>query len=280
MFYDFETNKQLSISSQYFSGTDKCKDPKEPGVVFPLACNDSVKDMLNVSSVIDHHNSEIALCKYTEARIANANVEKNEVEYVETKILSLEYNLEESYLDSLLEKESKFIYQCDNKITPLLKDKLTNVINALYSNDMPFESIMMIDKSNIDVKEYSFAKFDSMSYDGPTLFPVDTSDKVQKELIDTIVFEFDAYMKSLSGTEQNKVINFALERYYGNPANIDIKSILTDKVWGKEIDKVRKNKDFKDYFKNNVFLGQLCEAIIDVIHNYDLGLEDDRNLTI
>lgn len=160
MFIDLENGSELNISSQYFSGTDKSTD-NEPGVVFPLACNDSVKNMLNVSSIIDHHYTNV-LCKYTEARIADADTENKVVEYKETKVLSLEYDLTNSPLDNLLEKDSKLVYQCVNKITPLLKEKLISVLNALYSNENPFDAIMAIDKSNIEEKHYSsFVRADS-----------------------------------------------------------------------------------------------------------------------
>ena len=267
MFYNLETNEELDISSQYFSGTDKCKDPREPGIVFPLACNDSVKDMLNVSSIIDHHKDNIALCKHTEARIANADTEKKEVVYKETEVVSLEYKITPYEIDLLINRSPSFVYQSDNKIKPLLKDKLNNVIDALYSNDMPFNSIIAIDNYYIEEKSHNFSALTTNDC---------KTDKLEKELIDIILFDFGVYIESLDKAKQKKVVKYALDKY-SNDEKTYYKSLFTSKLWGREIDKVRKNKDFEALFKKDDFLSLLATKIMDVIYFYDLGMNNDRS---
>lgn len=273
MFVDLEDGSELNVNSQYFSGTDKSTNTNEPGVVFPLACNDSVKNMLNVSSIIDHHHSNV-LCKYTEARIADADTEKKIVEYKETKVLSLEYDLSNSPLDSLLEKDSRLVYQCSNKITPLLKEKLISVLNALYNNDNPFDAIMVIDKSNIEKKPHN----NSISYDysGNTLW--DLKDDIPKgELAKEhygIVYEFvlsyENFMKDLVKCgkikEIRESIDLAIDVYY-NTFNYD--KMFCAKFWGKDIQKMKNSKEYKEYFKDEIFKTQLATELIDIVQAYD-----------
>ena len=283
MFVDLEDGSELNVNSQYFSGTDKSTNANEPGVVFPLACNDSVKNMLNVSSIIDHHHSNV-LCKYTEARIADADTEKKIIEYKETKVLSLEYDLSNSPLDSLLEKDSKLIYQCANKITPLLKEKLISVLNALYNNDNPFDAIMVIDKSNIETKPYR--SFTSYDYSGNTLWDLKDDmisiDKKENngglikeyyDIIDEFVFSYENFMKDLvkSGKikEMKDSIDLALDCYY-NTFNYD--KMFCAKFWGRDIQKKRNSKIYKDCFKNEMFKTQLATELVDVVQAYDADL--------
>lgn len=279
MFVDFEDNQELNVSSQFFSGTDKSTDSKEPGVVFPLACNDSVKNMLNVSSIIDHRHSNV-LCKYTEARIANADTEKKVVDYKETKVLSLEYDFSKSPFDNLLEKDSKMIYQGANKITPLLKDKLTNVLNALYSNENPFDAIMVIDKSNIEEKHYS--SFTGRTYNGNTLWdlddtpftrndkPEETLTKDSYEVIDKFVFAYENYMKDLANRSKVKEIkdsvDCGIENYY---STFDYDKMLCAKLWGKDIQKMKNSKEYKEFFKNDYFKTQLATELMDIVQAYE-----------
>lgn len=273
MFVDLEDGSELNVNSQYFSGTDKSTNANEPGVVFPLACNDSVKNMLNISSIIDHHHSNV-LCKYTEARIADADTEKKIVEYKETKVLSLEYDLSNSPLDSLLEKDSRLVYQCSNKIAPLLKEKLISVLNALYNNDNPFDAIMVIDKSNIEKKPHN----NSISYDysGNTLW--DLKDDIPKgELAKEhygIVYEFvlsyENFMKDLVKCgkikEIRESIDLAIDVYY-NTFNYD--KMFCAKFWGKDIQKMKNSKEYKEYFKDEIFKTQLATELIDIVQAYD-----------
>lgn len=281
MFVDLEDGSELNVSSQYFSGTDKSTDANEPGVVFPLACNDSVKNMLNVSSIIDHHHSNV-LCKYTEARIADADTEKKIVEYKETKVFSLEYDLSDSPLDSLLEKDSRLVYQCANKITPLLKEKLISVLNALYNNENPFDAIMVIDKSNIEKKHYS--SFTSYDYSGNTLWDL-KDDKIDidkkefglskalYEIIDEFVFSYENFMKDLVKCgkikEMRESIDLALDVYYNT---FDYDKMFCAKFWGRDIQKMKNSKEYKGLFKDEVFKTQLATELVDVVQAYDADL--------
>lgn len=281
MFVDLEDGSELNVTSQYFSGTDKSTNSNEPGVVFPLACNDSVKNMLNVSSIIDHHHTNV-LCKYTEARIADADTEKKVVEYKETKVLSLEYDLTNSPLDSLLEKDSKLVYQCANKVTPLLKEKLISVLNALYSNENPFDAIMVIDKSNIEEKSYK--SFISHSYDGRTLWDLDSFKTTEikeveydidkaNEIIDKFSNAYEDYLKALVKNGKIKEIrdsvDYAIEHYY---STFDYNKMLSTRLWGKDIQKLKNSKEYKEYFKDEYFVTQLATELMDIAQAYDSDL--------
>lgn len=275
MFIDLENGNELNISSQYFSGTDKSTNANEPGVVFPLACNDSVKNMLNVSSIIDHnyHHANV-LCKYTEARIADADTENKVVDYKETKVLSLEYDLTDFPLDNLLEKNHKLIYQCDNKVTLLLKEKLISVLNALYSNENPFDAIMVIDKSNIEEKHYSDNTLWNLKDD---LNIITTKrcqlDKESYEVIDKFVFAYDSFIKDLVNRGEKKEIrdsiDLALKVYY---SKFDCSKMFCAKFWGKEIQKMKNDKKYRNLFKDNLFMTQLANELIIIVQTYDIDL--------
>lgn len=276
MFIDLENGNELNISSQYFSGTDKSTNANEPGVVFPLACNDSVKNMLNVSSIIDHHHNHHAnvLCKYTEARIADADTENKVVDYKETKVLSLEYDLTDFPLDNLLEINHKLVYQCDNKVTLLLKEKLISVLNALYSNENPFDAIMVIDKSNIEEKHYSDNTLWNLKDD---LNIITTKQcqltKESYEVIDKFVFAYDSFIKDLVSRGKKKEIrdsiDLALKVYY---STFDCSKMFCAKFWGKEIQNMKNDKKYRNLFKDNLFMTQLANELIIIVQTYDIDL--------
>lgn len=277
MFVDIETGRVLDISSQYFSGTDKDANGNEPGVVFPLACDDSVKNTLNVSSILDHRN-DYALCKYTEARVANADTEKKVVEYCETKVLSLEYDLDKSVFDELLQSNSKFIYQCKNKITDKLKDKLAEYLKALHKNETKFDASVIIDKELISEKKYSYGTYGGFkNIRTPSLFNDNINEIKDEEFdktIDLFTEAFEKYIAELYKEDRakfDKVIDYGLNHYYNT---CDHKKMLSTNLWGKEINDMK--KEYKDLFDDAIFQSELASEIVDIITAYDVGLNDDK----
>lgn len=272
MFFNLETNERLSISSQSFSGTDKNKNGSSKGVVFPLACNKSVSNTLNISSIIDHHNDDICLIKHTEARLATADVDKNKVDYLETKCVSFEYNLEQSKFNTLLDIKNISVYESKNMILEPLKEKAYEYINVISNQALtPF---FCIDKEAITEKRYEFKQ----DFSFPPITTKNGFDllltKKDEKIIDEIIEEFLQYIDTISKSNKqqlDKIISYSLNAFYGENK---IDKILSSKVLGQEINS--KLKKEKKLLNNQTFKEALVNEIIDIITSYDIGLLETR----
>lgn len=263
MFYELDTNKELNISSQFFSGTDKDHDG---GVVYPLACDKSVNETLSISSIIDHHDKH--LCKITEARIATADTEKKTVEYIQSKCVAVEYGSESDSLELFLVDDTKDIYQSPLPITPFLKDTIKQFIEIAEKND----SFFLIDDKLIKEKSYRsiYSKYSPSSYNSSLLF--EPASKKDDELIDKLSDKFMDYLTTLEQKDLNKLVQI-----------VDINStiavtaplvLLTSKVCPdklvKEIDKKIPKSDF--YLRD-----KLAKEFSQNIQWFELSIELEAN---
>lgn len=259
MFFDFNTNQELNISSQFFSGTDESKEGTI-GVAFPLACHQDVNNTLNISSIIDHHNKDV-LCKITKARTATADVENKIVNYSQTRCVTVEYNNSKNNFIDLLEYKNLSCYQSEQKITSMLQSKLQQFINAVTSNPK-LRANFFIDKNKIEVKSYNYKQF-SYDKDWNEIAELAQLDAEQSfgEVKEIFLNGFIDYISKQTKEKQNKIIDFALHQYY-NTFNYGM--MLSTNLWGKELNKLKKEK-YKEYFKNELFKENLATEIIDLL---------------
>lgn len=243
----YDNDKNTNMSEQSFSGTDK-STTGDIGVVYPLSCSDSVKDMLNISSILDHRDTN--LCKNTEARIANANVEDKTVEYKRTRCVALEYDNETNDLEQLLVKSNKSIYQSEAIMTSKLKVRI-NEITALLSTKN-FNAIHFIDSDNLKTKQVTYS---------PTLFENDYFYiNEYEQILDTFSDKFKIYYDNLDDSKKDKVTKHAIKYYTESNYN----KMLSKSLWGEDIDKsVKENKEL---FKNDYFKKTLASYIISIIN--------------
>ena len=270
MFYNLETNERLSLGGQSFSGTDKNRTGESKGVVFPLACDESVKDRLNISSIIDHHNDDVALVKHTEARIANADVANNEVNYVETRCVAVEYNLTQNSFTELLDIKNISVYEANTMILERLREKIYEYINVVSNEALrPF---FCVDSECITEKKYSYST--DFSFPEIKRYNYQPLDSTHTKVIDEILNEFADYMEEISKTDKKKldnIISAGLNAYFGD---CDKDKLLSAKVLGKDI--YNKLKKEKELMKADNAKETLASEVIDIITSYDVGLLQTR----
>lgn len=264
MFFYYGTNENMNICGQSFSGTDKSTS-NDIGVVYPLSCSESIKNMLNISSILDHRHPN--LCKNTEARIANADTEKKIVEYKETKCVALEYDNDTCDLDQLLMKTNKSIYQSEVIMTGKLEVRIDEITALLSTKN--FSAIHFIDSDNLESKKYTYTY-------SPTLFEDFYANNdlsyADEKILDIFVKKFEIYFEELDKSKRDKVIKHAVKYYY---SEVDYDKMLSSSLWGKDIDKTA--KEYKELFKNDKFKKTLADYIIDIIQYYDIAGEESND---
>lgn len=260
--YELDTNKEVNVSSQSFSGTDKSTSGNI-GVVYPLDCNDIVKDVLNVSSIIDHHDlDKNILVKRTEARVVTADVEKKIVDYVETRCVAVEYDTTEQPFEGLIEIPP-VTYRSDDKIMPRLQAHIMEVVFILSSPDMDERPALLIDEKNIERKSYTSTGLTRTIWNGDELLPgfdykepllqgfTDTQLKIMDEFTDM----FTAYLISLDEKDL-KEIERRCDDYY---VSLNQAIILNRNFYGDECGLFR--KEFSVYFKDAEFRAELAHRL-------------------
>ncbi len=70
---DLKEAETFNLSKQYFSGTDTNKSKGNLGIIYPFDNEETIKDYITASSIIDHHNGDRYLLKHTEVRVCNSN---------------------------------------------------------------------------------------------------------------------------------------------------------------------------------------------------------------
>jgi len=279
MFFSLDTNKELSVSQQHFSGQDKSKTG-DIGVVFPLACDDSVNMLLNVSSILDHHNQGIR-CKHTEARYATANTQKKEIEYSETKCVAIEYNNESNELASLLDIVSGSVYESSVTITSKLKDKINEYLKVLETAQQSF----FIDSNLISKREYRSSTL-YRGFQSDTLWEFEPSIKSnsqvspliqeQESFIENFGYTYENYLVSLSNQGKDalrSVTDYFLSNYYGS---YKPKQLLSKKALGEDTFKLKSVDKAKEWFKDETFSNELIEHLLGIVQVYDLDLIKTR----
>ena len=261
--YEVETNKEVNISSQSFSGTDK-STTGNIGVVYPLGCVETVKDRLNVSSIIDHHDlDKNILVKRTEARVATADTEKKIVDYVETRCIAVEYDTTERPFGGLIEIPP-ITYRSDDKIMPRLQEYIIEVlISVLAHLDQDEKPVLFIDEKNIERKSYTATGLTRTIWNGDDLLPgfdykepllqgfTDTQLKIMDEFTDM----FTAYLISLD-EETLKEIERRCDEYY---ISLNQALILNRNFYGDECGLFR--KEFSVYFRDPEFRAELAHRL-------------------
>ena len=260
--YELETNKEVNVSSQSFSGTDKSVTGNI-GVVYPLGCVETVKDRLNVSSIIDHHDlDKNILVKRTEARVATADTEKKIVDYVETRCVAVEYDTTEQPFEGLIEIPS-VTYRSDDKIMTKLQEYIQDVTFMLSHLEQDERPTLLIDEKNVERKSYTATGLTRTIWNGDDLLPgfdykepllqgfTDTQLKIMDEFTDM----FTAYLISLD-EETLKEVERRCDEYY---ISLNQALILNRNFYGDECGLFR--KEFSVYFKDPEFRAELAHRL-------------------
>lgn len=90
MIIDLKTQEKLNINTQAFSGTDLNKSTNKMGIVYSFEPNELTDKQHTVSSIIDHHSTDICLVKHTEARNVECKTD-DEVKYIKNECIAVEF---------------------------------------------------------------------------------------------------------------------------------------------------------------------------------------------
>lgn len=200
-----------SRKHQSFSGTDLCKDPAEPGVVYPIKTADN--DMPNFAGIMTIDSGICNIAHY-EYRTVNGTLGKD-IEYTEggCSALITEHINENSEVQNILQVPS--IDPNYAVINETVHTGIVDSIHQLFEQTQYQPSTDAINPANVKTKVRT-------SYTGTSLFKSDTT-QIDKQLKDyeklTLHLE-DKVLEKFSTETLIKKIGELSDAYYGKDTNM------------------------------------------------------------